>query len=336
MSPSNELHIYKKNILNQLNSNLNNKLKEYNSTLVIALNKLQNTKRSTNKTQQISLLINEYNKGINNLKQKFNNSTSSVNKFSPLLPPPPLIKKALLIGINYTNDKDNELYGCINDVKNIKNRLLKNGFLSKDIIELTDFTNIKPTKSNIVNELKKMINNAEKGDVLVFSFSGHGFNIKDYNKDEIDGYDECIYTIDDHYITDDTLKQIILPLKKGVTLFSVIDSCHSGTVLDLKYSYMDSTNYNNYTTNSKNLETQGTVFMISGCSDSQKSADAVIDDNPCGAMTTSLLKSLEKNPVCSWRELITNMRDYLKNNGFYQIPQISCGKFEDIDQKVFL
>jgi hypothetical protein len=49
-----------------------------------------------------------------------------------------------------------------------------------------------------------------------------------------------------------------------------------------------------------------------------------------------LLKSLQKKPDCTWRELVTNMRDYLKTNGFEQIAQISSGKFEDIDQKVFL
>jgi hypothetical protein len=77
--------------------------------------------------------------------------------------------------------------------------------------------------------------------------------------------------------------------------------------------------------------------MISGSTDSQTSSDTVFDNEARGAATNSLLESLQKKPDCTWRELIRNMRDYLKNNGFGdQIPQISSGKIENIDSKVFI
>jgi len=337
------LQIYKKNRITDLTTSFNYKLKEYYSTLILAINKLQYNKLSTTyKQNQKIILINEYNKSVNNLKKKFYNSiitvnsVNSVNNFLPEIIKPISIKRALLVGINYTNDKNNELFGCINDVKNIKNRLLTKGFSNTDIMELTDFTELKPTKSNILNELTKLINATQDGDISFFSISSHGSYIKDFNKDELDGYDEYINTYDDRDIIDDKLKTIILKLKKNATLFAFIDTCFSGTMLDLKYSYMNSSEYDNYTENLKDLETQGSIFMISGGAENQYSMDTVIDDEPCGAGTTSLLKSLEKNPDCTWRELVTKMRDYLKTNGFEQVPQISSGKFEDIDQKVFL
>ena len=337
------LQIYKKNRVNNLTTICNYKLKEYYSTLMLAINKIENTKLPISfKQNQKILFINEYNKSVSNLKKKFNNSIvnvnsiDTVNNFLPEIIKPISIKRALLVGINYTNDEKNKLYGCINDVKNIKNRLLTKGFSNTDIMELTDFTELKPTRTNILNELTKLIDATQDGDISFFSISSHGSYIKDFNKDELDGLDEYINTYDDLDILDDKLKTIILKLKKNATLFAFIDTCFSGTMLDLKYSYMNSSENDNFTENLKNLETQGSIFMISGSSENQYSMDTVIDDEPCGAGTTSLLKSLQKKPDCTWRELVTNMRDYLKTNGFEQIPQISSGKFEDIGQKVFL
>jgi hypothetical protein len=111
----------------------------------------------------------------------------------------------------------------------------------------------------------------------------------------------------------------------------MFDSCFSGSVLDLKYQYMDSLNYEKYTENNNDLETQGDVFMISGCTDRQTSTDAQFNNRPNGAMTWSLLEALKQKPNCSWRELVMTMRDLLKKSNFTQIPQISCGKFENID-----
>ena len=214
--------------------------------------------------------------------------------------------------------------------------MLTNGFNESDITVLTDLTEQKPTKTNIINELTNLIKATEENDLSFFSISGHGSNIKDSNNDELDGYDELVYTIDKKFLIDDNLKTIILELKKGAILFAFFDTCHSGTMLDLPYIFMDNSSYDNYSVNIKNLETLGSVIAITGCADYETSADTVIDDIACGAATNALLESLNKNKAITWRELVKNMRDYLKNNGFEQIPQISCGKFEDIDTKVFI
>ena len=116
----------------------------------------------------------------------------------------------------------------------------------------------------------------------------------------------------------------------------MFDSCCSGSVLDLKYQYLDSLNYDKYTENPNDLETVGNVFMISGCTDEQTSADAFINNKATGAMTWSLLEGLKQNPNCSWRELIKTMRDLLKKSQYTQIPQFSSGLFVNIDNKVFI
>jgi hypothetical protein len=76
--------------------------------------------------------------------------------------------------------------------------------------------------------------------------------------------------------------------------------------------------------------------MISGCTDEQTSADAVINNKACGAMTWSLLESLKQQQKLSWRELVKSMRDLLKTSRFDQIPQFSSGMFVNIDESIFI
>lgn len=168
-------------------------------------------------------------------------------------------------------------------------------------------------------------------------YSGHGSYSIDRNGDETDGCDELIVSCDLKSVLDDELKSLIQThLKADVTLFALFDSCFSGSVLDLKYQFMDSLNYEKFTENSKQLETPGNVIMISGCTDNQTSADAVFDNKPNGAMTWSLLESLKQKPNVNWRELVKTMRDLLKTSQFTQIPQFSSGNFVDIDKEIFI
>jgi hypothetical protein len=250
-------------------------------------------------------------------------------------PQPRLTKKALLVGINYVGT-GNALYGCINDVESVKERITANGF--KDINVLTDLTAKKATRSNILLEFKNLLVNSKEGDLLFFLYSGHGSYALDRNRDEKDGYDELIVSCDLQGILDDELKSLIQTLlKPHVTLFAMFDSCFSGSVLDLKYQYLDSLDYEKYTENDKQLDTLGSVYMISGCTDNQTSADAIINNKASGALTWSLLESLkEKKPNGNWRELIKSMRDKLKTSEFEQTPQFSSGTFVNIDEAVFI
>ena len=175
----------------------------------------------------------------------------------------------------------------------------------------------------------------------MFFYSGHGSYTLDRNNDEQDGYDELIIPCDFKGIIDDELKSIIQTnLKENVTLVGLFDSCFSGTVLDLKYQYLDSLNYDKYTENSKQLETKGNVLMISGCTDNQTSADAFFNGKPNGALTWSFLETLNQNKnkstKCKWRDLVKTMRDLLKKSKFSQIPQLSSGQFTDIDSEIFI
>ena len=96
-------------------------------------------------------------------------------------------KKALLIGINYLNTPY-ELSGCIADIERMKTFLESKGFNDFDM--MTDLTDIKPTRINILNKVVNFINNSVDGDLLFIHFSGHGSYTYDANNDEIDENDE--------------------------------------------------------------------------------------------------------------------------------------------------
>ena len=98
-----------------------------------------------------------------------------------------------------------------------------------------------PTRENIEEAYKTIVAEAEPGDSLFLHYSGHGCKIRDDNGDEADGFDEALVPVD--YQTaglirdDDLFKIIIQPLPAEVTLTSLMDCCHSGSILDLPYMY---------------------------------------------------------------------------------------------------
>lgn len=245
-------------------------------------------------------------------------------------------KKSLHIGINYFGTS-NALNGCINDVDNIVSFITdKCGFSYSNVKILTDNTLKTPTKANILEEFTNLLKNSKEGELLFFTYSGHGTYTIDLNNDEQSGYDQALVSLDMQYVLDDEIKSIIdAYLPENVTLFALIDACYSGSSLDLHYQYFDTLN-NNFTTTTSNTKTKGKVIMISGSNDKQTSADAYINGQYAGAMTWSLLSSLKDNFKCSWNELIESMRSKLSKELMTQIPQLSSGNILNVKNNCVL
>lgn len=248
------------------------------------------------------------------------------------------MRKALIVGINYIGTS-NELVGCIIDAYNIKNFLLRKGFLESEIKILTectienyreyikDFDSSKlirnselPTRENILNSIKWLLNvNSKNKNSLYFFYSGHGGRIRDRNKDEVDGFDETIYDVNFNQIVDDSLYSLF-KVKQGTRLFCMFDSCHSETVMDLKYVISCNNGKLIATQKSKKSSSNkdGDIIMISGCRDEQVSMDLGLDG---GALTSSFLSELTSDP--NFEMLIVNLNNRLKR---YQAPCFSSNK----------
>jgi len=251
------------------------------------------------------------------------------------------MKKALLIGINYLNT-DYQLNGCINDVQDISTLLVSNfGYTNDNITILTDNTDIKPTKENIIKSLHTLIDNSSAGDKLCFYYSGHGTQIQCTTNTESQGFDDALYSLDEQMIIDD---DILLALTKlnGASITMFFDCCHSGTMCDLSYNLRykgininKKPVYDVWTEHSKNIT--GNVCMFAGCLDYQTSADSSFpkanneyDNN--GAFTYILLLILQKSGLrITNRKLLTNLYNNLNKNGFAQVPQFSCTSMTMLD-----
>lgn len=244
--------------------------------------------------------------------------------------------KALMVGINY-NNTNYQLKGCINDVNNLKKFFsIKRGLQDKNVCLLTDNTELKPTRKIILEKYKELLLNAKKGDLLLFTYAGHGYYTRDYSGDEKDNRDEVLVSVDFKGIKDDELKSMLDQyLPEGVKVFILFDCCNSGTLMDLKYNYLSTNNYNNIVVNNKCSETKGDVYFISGCKDDQQSADAYINNQYQGAMSWAFVKTISENRNLTWKNLLLGMRKLLVNR-YIQIPQLSSGKNMDINSKIFI
>ncbi|KAL7448687.1 hypothetical protein ACHAWC_000838, partial [Mediolabrus comicus] len=98
-----------------------------------------------------------------------------------------------------------------------------------------------PTKANIIDAYKTVIDQAEDGDAIFLHYSGHGTKLRDDDGDEGDGYDEALVPRDfqtSGMIRDDDLYDILIKnLPEGVHMVSLMDCCHSGTIMDLPYIF---------------------------------------------------------------------------------------------------
>lgn len=240
------------------------------------------------------------------------------------------MKKALIVGLNYYNTPS-ELHGCVNDSTNLCNLVTEKEY---SVTLLTEHTPIKPTKDNIIKELNELI--LSDANELFFSYSGHGSFIRDLNRDEKDGRDECLVSLDCNLIVDDEINKIIQQLRPEQRLFCIIDACHSGSVLDLAYNY--DCNTNSLVKDelcSDNIN--GDVLMISGCLDNQYSMDTIINDQGQGALTATFIhiyNELFGSGNCTYSNLITSIRNKLVEDGYDQLPNLASNKLLDLFEQI--
>jgi hypothetical protein len=331
---SNLIDDFKKNKLKNLEDSYNKAISLVNNNYNIEINNVNRSRRNNRqKLNAINNINRKYQQIRNNIKIFFENEFKKTDSISLQNTVLTSNKKALIIGINYVGTSST-LNGCINDAKSIESYLRENNFTN--IKMLTDETTIKPTKANILNELKLFLQSSIKNDTLFLYYSGHGSYTIDRNGDELDSYDELIVPLDFNYIIDDELKTIINTYGKPDTnLIALFDCCNSGTALDLKYQILENLNYDNITENVKTTETPCNTLFISGCRDEQVSLETLINNKVQGLMTWSFLETVRNNKTITWRNLVKQMRDLLKPQT-YQIPQFSSGRLFNPDTNFIL
>jgi hypothetical protein len=269
-----------------------------------------------------------------------------------------MTKRAVLIGINRYKIPGADLRGCVNDVKNMQGALTKYyGFKSSDMTVLTDFA---ATKKAMQAAIRDLVSQARAGDVLLLHYSGHGANVPDKNGDEADHRDEILCPTDLDWkapLTDDWLRATFNKLRTGVSLTVIMDCCHSGTNTRA-FLPPDAPMLPRYLPNPWDLMAEESgrklrgklrgelrvsprarrkksdvvvadipELLITGCRDTQTSADAYIGNSFNGALTYNLVAALnEAQGKISYRDLHAKTLAKIKRGGYDQVPQLEGRK----------
>jgi len=151
-------------------------------------------------------------------------------------------RRAVMIGINYTGQQG-QLSGCHNDVKNMIEYLKSyQGFEDRNMtVLMDDGYHHDPTYYNIMDAYRTVVRESRPGDTVFLHYSGHGGRVRDTSGDEDDGFDETLIPVDyqrsGQIVDDDLCTQLVKAMPQGVLVTSLMDCCHSGTVLDLPYRF---------------------------------------------------------------------------------------------------
>jgi uncharacterized caspase-like protein len=265
-----------------------------------------------------------------------------------------MAKRALLIGINRYRIPGADLRGCVNDVNNMQAVLTQYyGFEAGGIKTLLDYD---ATKKNIMAGIRDLIAGTKKGDVLLLHYSGHGANVPDDDGDEADHRDEILCPTDLDWkdpLRDDWLRTTFDRMKPGVSLTVIMDCCHSGSNTRAILP-PDAPSIPRYLPNPWDImaeesgrKLRGKItselrkslrarrrksdvvhaevpeLLVTGCRDTQTSADARIGGSFNGALTYNLVAVLKaaKGKI-SYRDLHARTTAKLKSGGFDQVPQL--------------
>ena len=253
--------------------------------------------------------------------------------------------KALIVGINTYDGCP--LAGCVNDSNKNADRLTRKFRFDETLVRmLCDF---RATADPILERLEWLVYGAKPGDHLAFCYSGHGALAPSRDGDgQVKNLHSCICPQNfdwtpEHMITHDQLVAIFSKLPRGVKLFWMSDSCHSGIldrdmkrnphVIRTKAFPMPSDiawgvsaairqGHDGNKVIRDFVASRGfDVAFVPGCKVSQTSADTEIDGVPCGALTHYFWDAQEKLPLTATIKQITDLaRENLANDGYNQEP----------------
>jgi metacaspase-1 len=135
---------------------------------------------------------------------------------------------ALHIGLNRVDPNhyagwDGELVACEADARDMNALATKAGY------EATMLLTKDATAKNVTDAITAAADRLASGDAFLLTYSGHGGQVADKNREEADRRDET-WVLYDRQLLDDELYALWGEFKPGVRIFMLSDSCHSGTI----------------------------------------------------------------------------------------------------------
>ncbi|HET8781049.1 MAG TPA: caspase family protein [Pyrinomonadaceae bacterium] len=137
------------------------------------------------------------------------------------------------VGVNATKAPGlnlQPLVGCENDAESMRRLARARNFVAVDSGPDVPIIREKATFENVLGKLRIAAEKLVAGDILLFTFSGHGTRRGADDPLEADLKDETI-VLHDKLLIDNVLRRGLWPtFKAGVRVVMVSDSCHSGGI----------------------------------------------------------------------------------------------------------
>lgn len=255
-----------------------------------------------------------------------------------------MARKAVCVGINDYPGSSNDLNGCVHDAQDWAT-LLQEVFLFDPPGILL---NAAATRTAILEALRALVTDAAAGDVLAFTYSGHGTWVYDHGeRDESDNRDEAWCAVDGN-IEDDELRTLVRMVPPTARLTIVSDSCHSGTITRARLAAMraaegmgeqryapkprympprselDAVGAELYPIRRRLLypESGMSELLLTGCNASEYSYDAHMNGRYNGAMTAFAIQLMRSRPGATYREFHKALRRLLPSSRYPQSPQL--------------
>lgn len=155
-------------------------------------------------------------------------------------------KRSLLVGINYFGS-ENELHGCVADVHRMLDLLNRFGFPEDErsrrvLVDSPQWPkHLQPTLENMREGIAWLVADAQPGDCLLFHYSGHGGRMPRSDGSPSEWHETlCPVDMETEGMLLDTelFRSLVRPLPAGCRLTCILDSCHSGGVLDLPFLFV--------------------------------------------------------------------------------------------------
>lgn len=241
-------------------------------------------------------------------------------------------RRALLIGINYINNPENTLNGCIDDIINARNILIDaydydaaNITMLRD--DMDDGTN--PTHSTIISELKNIVSMSAALDEIWIQYSGHGSQINNAGHAS-----DVIVPVDYEtigFITDDMLFDILKFVDTNCKTVLIFDCCHSGNICKFPWTaslQLDNTVKIEKTALNDIAHISPNIYALSGCKDSQTSSDTYSRElnQGVGAFSNAINECLrDSHHQIDILALYKNVCKRLADDGYSQTPVLTSG-----------
>jgi hypothetical protein len=212
------------------------------------------------------------------------------------------------------------------------------------------------TREKVIGNITKATEVLKSGDIFFLTYSGHGGQLPDLSNDEEeDRLDEtwCLY---DGQLVDDEIYDLLGKFQSGVRILVFSDSCHSGSAIKAAYyearvrqlslgGIPQEVRYRNmpreqvaatYYANKKFYdeillhpklreavdEVQASALLISGCQDSQLSADGIFNGRFTGTLLEVWNGGKFKGDYRRFHRVIKNQMPPDQTPNYYRVGKI--------------